>query len=62
MNNAGIVSGTPLLETSDGKILKTFQVNVFCHLRFLERREEKHSLTQLMFQISKIFFLPEPKR
>jgi len=31
VNNAGIVSGTPLLETSDGKILKTFQVNVFSH-------------------------------
>ena len=31
VNNAGIVSGTPLLETPDNKIIKTFEVNVFSH-------------------------------
>ena len=31
INNAGIVSGKPLLETEDSKISKTFQVNVLAH-------------------------------
>ena len=31
VNNAGIVSGKPLLETEDSKIAKTFQVNVLAH-------------------------------
>eukprot|EP00092_Neocalanus_flemingeri_P019595 GFUD01021227.1.p1 GENE.GFUD01021227.1~~GFUD01021227.1.p1 ORF type:complete len:305 (-),score=101.84 GFUD01021227.1:328-1242(-) len=31
VNNAGIVSGTALLDTPDGKILKTFEVNVLAH-------------------------------
>ena len=31
VNNAGIVSGKPLLETEDSKIVKTFQVNVLAH-------------------------------
>eukprot|EP00088_Acartia_fossae_P058491 TRINITY_DN6858_c0_g1_i1.p1 TRINITY_DN6858_c0_g1~~TRINITY_DN6858_c0_g1_i1.p1 ORF type:complete len:306 (-),score=69.72 TRINITY_DN6858_c0_g1_i1:284-1201(-) len=31
VNNAGIVSGTPLLDTPDQKIIKTFEVNVFSH-------------------------------
>ena len=29
INNAGIVSGSSLLETPDEKIIRTFQVNVF---------------------------------
>lgn len=31
INNAGIVSGTALLETPDDKIVRTFQVNVLAH-------------------------------
>ncbi|XP_053208340.1 short-chain dehydrogenase/reductase family 16C member 6-like [Panonychus citri] len=31
INNAGIVSGKPILELSDEAILKTFEVNVFSH-------------------------------
>ena len=32
INNAGIVSGSPILETSDERIIKTFEVNSFAHL------------------------------
>ena len=31
INNAGIVSGKPLLETPDGKIQAVFNVNVLAH-------------------------------
>ena len=31
MNNAGIVSGTSLLDTPDAKIIKTFEVNALAH-------------------------------
>jgi len=31
INNAGIISGTQILETPDTKIIKTFEVNVFAH-------------------------------
>ena len=31
MNNAGIVSGTTLLDTPDSKIIKTFEVNALAH-------------------------------
>ena len=31
VNNAGIVSGTPLLETPDEKIIRTYDVNVLAH-------------------------------
>ena len=31
VNNAGIVSGTPLLDTPDEKIIRTFDVNIMAH-------------------------------
>ena len=31
VNNAGIVSGTALLDTSDEKIIRTFDVNIMAH-------------------------------
>ncbi|CAF1323391.1 unnamed protein product, partial [Didymodactylos carnosus] len=31
INNAGIVSGTPLLDTDDESIIRTFDVNVLAH-------------------------------
>ena len=31
VNNAGIVSGTSLLDTSDEKIIRTFDVNIMAH-------------------------------
>lgn len=31
VNNAGIVSGSPLLQTSDQKIIKTYEVNALAH-------------------------------
>merc|ERR1711931_399147 len=31
VNNAGIVSGSTLLETPDTKIVKTFEVNILAH-------------------------------
>merc|ERR1712179_101414 len=31
INNAGIVSGSSILDTPDGRITKTFEVNVFAH-------------------------------
>jgi len=31
VNNAGIVSGTPLLDTPDTKIIRTFDVNIMAH-------------------------------
>merc|ERR1711973_327556 len=31
VNNAGIVSGTALLDTSDEKIIRTFDVNILAH-------------------------------
>jgi len=31
VNNAGIVSGTTVMDTPDAKIVKTFEVNVFAH-------------------------------
>merc|ERR1712183_1139890 len=31
VNNAGIVSGNPLIETPDAKIIKTFEVNILAH-------------------------------
>merc|ERR1712180_510799 len=31
INNAGIVSGSPILDTPDARIIKTFEVNTFAH-------------------------------
>lgn len=31
VNNAGIVTGTPFMETDDARIVKTFEVNTFAH-------------------------------
>merc|ERR1711915_162480 len=31
VNNAGIVSGTPVMDTPDSKIIKTFEVNILAH-------------------------------
>ena len=31
VNNAGIVSGTTVLDTPDNKIIKTFEVNALAH-------------------------------
>ena len=31
VNNAGIVSGTALLDTPDSKIIRTFDVNILAH-------------------------------
>ena len=40
VNNAGIVSGTSLLETPDSKIVKTFEVNVLAHFWTIKVRKE----------------------
>merc|ERR1712080_39458 len=32
VNNAGIVSGSPILDTPDERIIKTFEVDSFSHL------------------------------
>ena len=31
VNNAGIVSGTSVMDTPDAKIVKTFEVNILAH-------------------------------
>ena len=40
INNAGVVSGKPLLHCSDQSIQRTFDVNVLAHfwVKFIERR------------------------
>jgi len=36
INNAGIVSGSPILDTPDARIIKTFEVNTFAHFWTIE--------------------------
>jgi len=51
VNNAGIVSGSALLDTPDGRIVKTFEVNVLAHFWTI-----KHLLpSQAMMKLSSAF-------
>ena len=39
VNNAGIVSGTTVMDTPDSKIVKTFEVNVLAHFWTIKVRK-----------------------
>ena len=40
VNNAGIVSGSTVLDTPDSRIIKTFEVNVLAHFWTIKVRKD----------------------
>ena len=44
VNNAGIVSGSALMDTPDAKIVKTFEVNVLAHFWTIKVRKESKQM------------------
>ena len=47
VNNAGIVSGSALMDTPDAKIVKTFEVNVLAHFWTIKVRKESKTIKKV---------------